>query len=123
MNFRLRRIETLVLVLSAICALGAGLSKLTPAAGVVIGGFAVWLDFVVIRELATGMLTRNVPKSHLLPMALAKSLALILVPALALFLPSRVVDGVSFAIGVTTLPLAIVVDACMAPPHPRTGDV
>lgn len=123
MNLRLRRIETLVFALSAICALGAALSKLTPASGIVIGGFAVWLDFVVIRELATAMLTRNVAKSHLVPMALAKSLALILVPALALFLPSSVVDGVSFAIGVTTLPLAIVLDACLAVPQPRTGDV
>lgn len=122
MNLRLRRIQSLVILLSAFCAVGARSSGLTPATGVLVGGLAVWLDFVVIKELAGAMLVRSVPRSHLVPMAMAKTLALILVPALALLLPRTVVDGVSFAIGITTLPLAIVIDACLGVPI-RTGDV
>lgn len=122
MNLRLKRIQSLVLFLSAFCAVGAQLSGLTPATGVLVGGFAVWLDFVVIKELAGAMLVRNVPRRHLVPMAMAKTLALILVPAMALLLPHTVVDGVSFAVGVTTLPLAVVIDACFEVPI-RTGDV
>lgn len=123
MTFRLRRIPTLTLGISVLVAVAATIGGLTPGTGVLIGGLAAWLDFVVIRELASSMLGRNVVKSHLVPMALAKSFALILVPAMALLLPSSLVDGVSFAVGVTALPVAIVLDACLGAPQLRTGDV
>lgn len=122
MILRLRRIQSLVVFLSALCAVGARSSGLMPATGVLVGGFAVWLDFVVIRELVGAMLVRSVPRGHLVPMAMAKTLALVLVPAMALLLPRTIVDGVSFAIGVTTLPLAVMIDACFGVPI-RTGDV
>jgi hypothetical protein len=50
--------------------------------------------------------------AHVVPLALLKSLALIAIPAGALALPANVIDGPSFAVGVTMLPLAIVIDAC-----------
>jgi len=43
-------------------------------------------------------------------------------PAAALLLPAGPVDGVSFAIGVSTLPLAIVVDATLPLPAATTAE-
>lgn len=122
MNVRLKRIQGLVLLLSVLLAALGKFADLFAATGVMIGGLAAWLDFVVIQELGSAMLIRRVSKAHVVPLALAKSLALILIPASALLLPPRVVDAVSFAIGVTTLPLAIVIDACCGVPAIQTGD-
>jgi hypothetical protein len=55
--------------------------------------------------------------------AVLKSLGLVSVPAIALIVPSTVVSGVSFAIGVSTLPAAIIVDACLAVPGSKAGEV
>jgi hypothetical protein len=44
---------------------------------------------------------------------------LLAIPATALLLPAALVDGVSFAIGVTALPAAVVVDAFRPLPAPR----
>ena len=123
MNLRLRRIPTMTLGITVSMAVGAALIGRIPGTGILIGGLAACLDFVVIRELGSAMLARNVARGHLVPMALAKSFALILVPAMALSLPSDVVDGISFAVGVTALPTAIVADAWLGVPPIRTGDV
>lgn len=123
MNFRLKRIQSSVLLLSAFAAACAQLTDLTPATGILVGGLAAWLDFFVVKELATAMLARGIAKRHIVPMAFAKSMLLVLVPATALLLPTSVVDGVSFAVGVTMLPLAIVIDACRGVPAMQTGDV
>lgn len=124
MNFRLVRIEALVLSLTAILAIVALWSGRTRPLGIVLGGAAAWLDFVVIRELAKIMIVRRPATAHLLPMALAKSLVLVGVPAFALFLPTSVVDGVSFALGVTTLPASVVIDAFLpALSGSKTGEV
>jgi hypothetical protein len=123
MNSRLARIQNLVLattIVSAIIALGSGL---TMPLGIVLGGLAGWLDFVVIKQLAGAMLTRRPTQSHVVPLALAKSLILVSVPALALLLPTSLVNGASFAIGVTMLPAAIVVDACLGVPQVETREV
>jgi hypothetical protein len=121
MTFRLARIQTAMLVLTASLAGAALVSGVTLPFGVVLGGAAAWLDFVVIKSLATAMLVRLPSPGHVLPMAVTKSLVLVAVPAAALFLPATLVDGVSFALGVTTLPLAVVVDALRAIPEPKTG--
>ncbi len=121
MTFRLARIQTAMLVLTALLAGAALVSGVTLPFGIALGGAAAWLDFVVIKSLATAMLVRPPTPAHVLPMALTKSLALVAVPACALFLPATLVDGVSFALGVTTLPLAVVVDAVRAIPEPKTG--
>lgn len=122
MNFRLVRIEALVLSLTAILAMIALCSGLTRPLGIVLGGAAAWLDFVVIRELAKVMIARRPATAHLLPMALAKSFVLVGVPAFALFLPTSVIDGVSFALGVTALPASVVIDAFLpAVSEPKTG--
>jgi hypothetical protein len=116
---RLDRIEGLVLTLTSA---GAGTSLALGVGrplGIVLAGAAAWLDFVLIRRLATAALVRRPAVSRLVPMALAKSLLLILVPAAALHLPPTVVDGWSFAVGVSCLPLAIVLDAALpVPPEP-----
>ena len=91
----------------------AGCSGLTPPMGIVLGGTAAWLDFVVIKGLASAMMVRKPATAHILPMALAKSFVLVAVPAFALLLPISVVDGVSFALGVTALPASIVIDALL----------
>jgi len=122
MTFRLKRIQGLVLLLSVLIAALARSAGLAVPTGILIGGLAAWLDFVVIKELGSAMLVRRVSKAHVVPLAFAKSLALILVPACALVLPTSVIDGVSFAVGVTTLPLAIVIDACLGVPAMQTGD-
>lgn len=123
MILRLRRIQALVLLLSVLAALLAGCAGITTPTGVLIGGFAAWLDFVIIKELGSAMLVRRIAKGHIVPMAFAKSLVLVLLPAAALVLPTSVVDGVSFAVGVTMLPVAIVIDACLGVPAMQTGDV
>jgi hypothetical protein len=121
---RLDRIQTLVLCLTtalAVVAMGTGVM---PPLGIVLGGAAAWLDFVVLRGLGAAMLARRPAKAHLVPLAMSKSLALIAVPAIALLLPSSLVDGISFALGVTTLPTAIVADALVPlAADPKTGDV
>jgi hypothetical protein len=123
MNFRLKRIQTLVLLVTTASALFAAWSGLSLPTGIVIGGFAAWLDFVVIKELASAMLVRRPSAAHIVPMALAKSLVLVAVPAVALLLPTSSIDGVSFAIGVTALPVAVVIDACIEVPEIETGEV
>jgi hypothetical protein len=45
-------------------------------------------------------------------------MVLLAIPGVALFLPGTLVDGPSFALGVTALPAAIVLDACV----PVVGD-
>lgn len=121
MTFRLARIQTAMLILTASLAGAALVSGVALPFGIVLGGAAAWLDFVVIKNLAMAMLVRRPSPGHVVPMALTKSLVLVAVPAAALFLPPTLVDGVSFALGVTTLPLAIVVDALRAIPEPKTG--
>lgn len=123
MNLRLKRIQGLVLILTTASALLAAWCRVSSPTGIVLGGFAAWLDFVVIKELVSSMLVRRPSPSHIVPMALAKSLILVSVPAGALLLPTSVVDGVSFAIGVTALPVAVVIDACLAVPGIETGEV
>lgn len=121
MTFRLVRIQNLVLSLTAVLAVGSLVSGLALPLGIVLGGAAAWLDFVVIRSLASAMLVRRPSVAHVVPMALAKSFVLVAIPGCALWLPSSLVDGVSFAIGVTTLPLSVVVDAMRGIPEPKTG--
>ncbi len=123
MNTRLKRIQRTVLLLSVLIAVLAQVAGFGTATGVLIGGIAAWLDFVIIKELASTMLVRRVAKAHIVPLACAKSVVLVSIPASALILPASVVDGVSFAVGVTTLPLAIVIDACLGIPMIQTGDV
>lgn len=121
MNFRLARIQTAMLALTATFAGVALASEASLPVGIVLGGAAAWLDFVVIKSLASAMLIRRPSPAHVVPLALTKSLALVAIPGCALFLPATLVDGVSFALGVTTLPLAIVIDALRAIPEPKTG--
>jgi len=124
MNLRLLRIQGLVLSLTTGLALAALCSGITPPFGIVLGGLAAWLDFVVIKGLASAMIVRRPTTAHILPMALAKSFVLVAVPASALFLPTSVVSGVSFAVGVTTLPAAVVIDAFLpSEARAETGDV
>lgn len=116
MNDRLTRIETLIVsltMLATAAALGCGLSR---PLGIVLGGGTALLDFVLIRRLGAAALMHRSPVTRLVPMALAKSLLLVAVPAAALLLPHAVIDGVSFAVGVSALPLAIVVDATLPAP-------
>jgi hypothetical protein len=114
MMFRLVRIQGLLLGFTSLAALVALWTGATRPLGITIGGGAAWVDFVVIRRLATAMLSRKpAPSGHIVPMALAKSVLLIGLPAIALFLPSSIVDGVSFALGVTALPAAVVADALL----------
>lgn len=119
MNDRLARIELLILSLAAgAAALASALGVARPF-GIALAGGAAWFDFVLIRRLATAALARRPPLSRLVPMALAKSLVLILLAAGALLLPTTLIDGPSFAIGVTALPLAIVLDAALPAPSGR----
>jgi hypothetical protein len=123
MTFRLARIQGLVLSLTTVMAVIAFCSGLTHPLGIVLGGIAAWLDFVVIKGLAAAMIARRPATAHLLPMALAKSLVLLGVPASALFLPHSVVSGVSFALGVTALPASIAIDAFLpSVPERKTGE-
>lgn len=121
MTVRLVRIQTAMLTFTASLAGLALVSGVSLPFGIVLGGAAVWLDFVVIKSLAAAMFARRPSTAQIVPMALTKSLVLVAVPGAALFLPPTLVDGVSFAIGVTTLPLAVVADAMRAIPEPKTG--
>lgn len=124
MTFRLVRIQSLVLSLTAVVALIALCWRFTPPFGIVLGGLAAWLDFVVIKGLGTAMIARRPNTAHIFPLALAKSFVLIAVPACALLMPTATVDGVSFAVGVTTLPAAIVIDALLPSlAEPKTGEI
>jgi len=100
----------------AAAALGAG--RLRPL-GIALGGGAATLDLVLIRRLVVAALIRRPPLSRVVSVAFAKSLLLILVPAAALLLPATLVDGLSFAVGVSALPLAVVVDALLPAPGGR----
>jgi hypothetical protein len=124
MNGRLNRIQGLVLSLTTLMTLVALASGLTTPLGIVFGGMAAWLDFVVIKGLGAAALVAHSPaKAHIVPLAVAKSFVLVSVPAIALFLPGTVVSGMSFAIGVTALPAAIILDACLAIPRGKAGEV
>ena len=124
MTRRLDRIQGLILSFTTVLAVMAMCWDVTPAPGIALGGAAAWLDFVVLRGLGTAMMARQPSKAQLAPMAMMKSLVLIAVPAIALCLPTPLVDGVSFAIGVTTLPAAIVTDALLPfVSDAKTGDV
>ena len=123
MNGRLNRIQGLVLSLTTLMTLVALASGLTTPLGIVFGGMAAWLDFVVIKGLGAALVTHSPAKAHIVPLAVAKSFVLVSVPAIALFLPGTVVSGMSFAIGVTALPAAIILDACLAVPRGKAGDV
>lgn len=119
MTDRLTRIEGLIVSLTALAAgaaLGFGLSR---PLGVVLGGAMALLDFALIRRLGAAALALRPPVARLVPLALTKSLLLVVVPAAALLVPGRFVDGVSFAVGVSALPLAVVVDAMLPSPVGR----
>lgn len=121
---RLNRIQALVLSFTTVLAVAALWSGVTPPLGIVLGGMAAWIDFVVLRGLGLAMIARRPATAHLVPLAMTKSFVLIAIPALALSLPGSVVDGISFALGVTTLPVSIVVDALLPlASDPNTGDV
>jgi hypothetical protein len=110
---RLTRIEFLITsVTLGLVALASATGVARPL-GIALGGGAALLDFALIRRLAAAALRRRPAPSWVMPMALVKSLVLLAVPALALLLPPSVVDGVSFAIGVTALPAAVVLEACL----------
>src|SRR6185312_7152043 len=108
MTRRLTRIEFLMTSLTlALVALAAGIGFARPF-GIALGGGAALLDFVLLHRLAGIALARRPGIGHIVPMALLKSAVLLAIPTLALFMPSALIDGVSFAIGVTVLPAAIV---------------
>lgn len=118
MTDRLTRIEILVLTLTTLAAASAlALGGVRPF-GIVLGGGAALLDLILIRLLATEALLRRPAPSRIVPLALAKSLVLLAIPALALLLPRGLVDGLSFAVGVSALPLAVVVEAFLPEPVP-----
>ena len=123
MNVRLGRIEGLIVSLTTLMVLVCFASDAATPLGVVFGGMAAWLDFVVIRGLAALLVTHKPARTHIVPLALAKSFALVSVPAVAVFAPGSLVSGPSFAIGVTTLPIAILFDACLPLPVGKTGEV
>lgn len=112
MIVRLARIEILILVIATVTTVAAMTWGSIRPLGVVLGGGTAWLDFVAIKGLAGIMLARGTKPEGLVPLAMTKSAMLLAVPAVALFVPGTLVDGTSFAIGVTALPLAIVADAC-----------
>ena len=116
MTYRLDRIETLILSMAAAAAVLAGVLGVSRPAGIALAGGAAWLDFVLIRRLGAAMLEQRPSPALLVPMALAKSLILVGLGAGAMFLPPELIDGLSFAIGVSALPLAIVLDAALPIP-------
>lgn len=112
MTQRLARIEFLMITLTILLIAGASTTGLVRPLGIALGGGAALLDFILIRRLAGTALARRPALSRVVPMALLKSIVLLAVPALALWAPRSAIDGVSFAIGVTTLPAAVVLDVC-----------
>jgi hypothetical protein len=121
MIVRLFRIQILMAMLTTMLVFGSAWMQLCPPAGIGLGATAAWLDFVVIKNLGVAMLSGRVAKRFAAPLTLAKSFVLLAVPACALLLPASIVDGVSFAIGVTTLPAAVVIDALLTLPDAKTG--
>jgi hypothetical protein len=117
---RLARIQALVALLTATAAGGALASGHGRPLGIALGGGAALLDFVLIRWLAASAMARGATVARVVPLALAKSLLLLVIPASALLLPAALVDGVSFAIGVSALPAAVVVDALLPLPVRRS---
>ena len=113
MTERLARIEFLIATSTLAIAAAVLASGVARPLGVALGGSAALLDFTLIRRLGAAALARRVPLERIVAMALVKSLVLVAIPAAALWLPGSIVDGVSFALGVTTLPVAIVLDACL----------
>ena len=113
MTRRLARIEFLITSLTLLAAAVALVAGAPRPLGIALGGGAAALDFAMIRRLGAAALVRCVPLQRVVSMALVKSVVLLVVPATALLLPGSIVDGVSFAIGVTTLPVAVVLDACL----------
>lgn len=113
MNLRLVRIQGLLLALATAAVIFGHYSALVRPLGIVLGAGAAWLDFVAIRGLVVVMLARRPTRRQVVPIAFVKSVVLIAIPALALFLPADLVDGPSFALGVTALPAAIVIDALL----------
>lgn len=111
MSTRLRRIELAIIALTATAVAISVASETLRPLGVAAGGATALLDFVVIRLLVTAAFARRPSVSRAIPLAFAKSVALVLIPAAALLLPAGLIDGRSFAVGVTMLPLAVVVDA------------
>jgi hypothetical protein len=118
MTTRLARIQVLILAITTVTTIVAMAIGHVRPLGVVLGGGAVWLDFVAIRGLASYMVARRSKLQGVVSLAIAKSAVLLAVPGIALFLPGTLVDGASFALGVTALPVAIVLDACI----PVVGD-
>ena len=119
MSARLLRIEGLILSLTTVAAAGMFAVEGGRPLGVVLGGGAALLDFVLIRMLVAAALSRRPSPALAFPLAFAKTALLVAIPAAALLLPAGLVDGVSFAVGVTTLPVAIVADALWPlPPVP-----
>jgi hypothetical protein len=117
---RLVRIQALILsatTLAVALAIGSGRGR---PLGVALGGTAALLDFVLVQHLVKLAFARRPSAAWAVALALAKSLILVAVPALALLLPASLIDGASFAVGVSALPLAVVVDAVM--PLPERGD-
>lgn len=121
MTVRLLRIQVLLAMLTTMLVLGSAWMRLCSPVGIGLGATAAWLDLVVIKNLGLAMLSGRVAKRHVASLTLAKSFVLLAVPACALLLPASIVDGVSFAIGVTTLPAAVVIDALLALPDAKTG--
>ena len=120
MTQRLARIELLITSLTlgaAAAALALGVAR---PLGIALGGGAALLDFAMIRRIGSAALARRIALPRVVSLAFVKSAVLLAVPAIALLAPGTVVDGVSFAIGVTTLPVAVVLDACI-PVAERSG--
>jgi energy-converting hydrogenase Eha subunit C len=113
MTQRLARIELVMTSLTLVAAAAALTFGVARPLGIALGGGAALLDFAMIRRMGAAALIRRVPLQRVVSMALVKSFVLLAVPAAALLLPGSLVDGISFAIGVTTLPVAVVVDACL----------
>ena len=111
---RLPRIEMLIVAFTTVAAAAALVLGGARPLGIGLGGAAAWLDFALLHQLGKAALVRRPRLAWLAPMAIAKSLLLVLIPATALLAPPGYVDGVSFAVGVTMLPVAIVVD-CVLP--------
>ena len=123
MMHRLHRIEFLTLTLVIAAAAAGHLLGVFRPMGVALGGGAAVLDFFILRRLAAAALLRGGSIKRIVPLALAKSLVLVAIPALALLLPTGLVDGISFAIGVSALPSAIVAEVLLpAPLAPAAGE-
>lgn len=116
MTYRLDRIEIVTLVLVTIAATASSVLGTVRPLGIVLGGGAALLDFVILRRLAAAALSKRSSMKRVVPWALAKSVVLLAIPAFALLLPLGVVDGLSFALGVSALPGAIVIDALLRVP-------